>query len=253
MRATRVTEKRRLIKGKRVLAVVSAAGGCKTLRGRVTRTLASKPLILWTVEAARNCRLVDRLVVVTDDSEVRSLAQAYGLNTYSVSTSKTDGLDRITDCALAALKELPDFDLVVALDAGSPLLLSSDIDGVAEVSARNDGIPVVTVSETRLSPNSLVVLDGNRKMHRVFGNQDPLPANSRMYTTNNSVAACQGEYLKTHETFLTEDSHAYILPTERALIVESKTDLAVAESFLKLTGPSNLSLPPAHDVSQTRL
>lgn len=242
-----------MIKGKRVLAVVSAAGGCRSLRGRDTRPLISKPLILWTIEAARSCRLVDRLVVVTDESEVRNLAQANGLKAYSVTTSRINGLDRLTDCALTALKELPEFDLVVALDAGSPLLLCSDIDGVVEVSARNDGIPVVTVSETRLTPYSLVVLDGNRKMHRVFGNQDPLPANSRVYTTNNSMAACQSEYLKTHETFLTEDSHAYILPTERALVVESKTDLAVAESFLKLTGPSNLTFMPAQDVSQTRV
>lgn len=242
-----------MIKGKRVLAVVSAAGGYKTLRGRDTRLLVSKPLLLWTIEAAKNCRLVDRLVVVTDDSEVRSLAQANALNTFSVTTSKPDGMDRLTDCALTALKELPDFDLVVALDAGAPLLLCSDIDGVAEVSARNDGIPVVTVSETRLGPRSLVVLDGNRKMQRVFGNKDPWPANSRIYTTNNSMAACATDYLKTHETFLTEDSHAYILPPERALIIDSKTDLAIAESFLRLTGPSSLSLPSAQDVSQPRL
>jgi len=212
--------------------------------------LVSKPLFLWTIEAAKNCRLVDRLVVVSDDKEVRSLAQAVGLTTYSVSTDRDDGMDRLTDCALVALKELPDFDLVVSLEAGAPLLLCSDIDGVVEVSARHDGIPVVTVSETRLNPKSLVVLDGSRKMNRVFGNQDPVPANSRIYTTNSSMAASAADYLKTHETFLTDDSHAYILPPERALIVESKTDLAIAESFLKLTGPSNVSLPSSQDVSQ---
>ncbi|MDZ4835889.1 MAG: hypothetical protein SGJ27_19090 [Candidatus Melainabacteria bacterium] len=241
-----------MIKGKRVLAVVSAVGGCKTLRGRDSRSLVSKPLFLWTFEAAKNARLVDCVVIVTDDKAVQSLAHAQGLNTYSVSTSREDGMERLTDCALAALKEVADFDLVVALDAGSPLLLGSDIDGVVEVSARNDGIPVVTVSETRLTPKSLVVLDGNRKMNRVFGNQDPVPANSRIYTTNNSIAACASAYLKAHETFLTEDSHAFILPPERALVVESKTDLAVAESFLRLTGPYAQSVQSGQDISQLR-
>ncbi len=242
-----------MIKGKRVLAVVSAAGGCKTLRGRYTRQLVSKPLSQWTIEAAKKSRLIDRIVVVTDHSEVRSLAQALGLSVLTVLNQNENSLDRLAHSALTGSNETSGFDFVVVLDGASPLLLGSDIDGVLEISARNDGTPVVIVTETRLSPRSLVVLDGSRRMHRVFGNLDPAPTNSRIYATNSSIAASEISYLKAHETFLTEDSHAFIMPVERSLIVETKTDLMVAESFLRLTGPDNFSFKQTQEISQPRL
>jgi len=215
--------------------------------------LAGKPLCAWMIDAARASRLIDRLVVVSDDAEAKSFAQAIGLTCYSVAAPKDGGMDRFAEIALVAQKELPDFDYIVVLDSASPLVLSSDIDGVIEVSARNDGTPVVTVSETRLTLPSLVVLDGARKMQKVFGNQDPVPANTRIYTTNNSIAVSATSYVKTHGTFLTEDTHAYITPSERTLVVESKADLVVAEGFLKLTGPNSINVAFNQDAAQSRV
>jgi N-acylneuraminate cytidylyltransferase len=241
-----------VINGKSVLAVVSAASGCKTVRRRDSRVLAGKPLFAWVAECARNSRSIDRIVVVTDDNEVRSYAQAVGLPAIAVPPSTESGTERVSFVSTVALREFPNYDFVVVLDAGAPLMLGSDIDGVLAVSVRNEGTPVVTVSETRLSPASLVVLDGSRGMRKVFGNQDPWPANTRIYTTNSAIAASAVGYVSTHGTFLTEDTHAYMMPPERSLIVESKVDLVVAEGFLKLTGPGCNPLQFSPDVSLTR-
>lgn len=239
-----------MLKGKSVLAVVSAASGCKTLPRRDTRVLMSKPLPLWVIDAARNSRVIDRIVVVFNNDEVKSLAQEQGLAAIGVADSLKSGMDSLVCCSLAALEHVAEYDFVVALDGGSPLLLGSDIDGVVELSARNDGTPVVTVSETRVSPSSLVVLDGSRKISRAF--VDRLPSDNRMYLTNNALSVASTAYVKAHRTFLTTDTHAYIMPPERALVVESKTDLAVAESFLRLTGPGYTAILSNQDVSQTR-
>ena len=40
--------------------------------------LAGKPLIAWTIEAARQCAQLDRVVVSTDDAEIREVALALG-------------------------------------------------------------------------------------------------------------------------------------------------------------------------------
>lgn len=249
----RVVAKRSLvIKGKSVLAVVSAVSGCKTLARRDSRMLAGKPLFAWIVDAGRSSRLLDRMLIVTDDNEVRSYSQAVGMSVLLVARPKESGTETAASIASVALAQMPDFDYVVVLEAGSPLLLGSDIDGVLDVSSRNQGTPVVTVSETRVTPASLVTLDGGRGMRKVFGNQDPVPPNTRIYTTNNAISASTADYVRTHNTFLTEDTHAYIIPPERSLIIESKADLVIAEGFLKLTGPAAgvFNSGPAH--SQTR-
>ena len=40
--------------------------------------MAGKPLIAYSVEAARNCSLIDRVIVSTDDEEIASIAKSYG-------------------------------------------------------------------------------------------------------------------------------------------------------------------------------
>jgi len=61
-----------------VVAIIGARGGSKGLPRKNIRELAGKPLIAWTIEAAKNCSLVDRIIVSTDDDEIAQVARAYG-------------------------------------------------------------------------------------------------------------------------------------------------------------------------------
>jgi len=61
-----------------VVAVIGARGGSKSLPKKNIRKLAGKPLLAWTIEAARNCSLVDRVLVSTDDGEIAEIARACG-------------------------------------------------------------------------------------------------------------------------------------------------------------------------------
>lgn len=61
-----------------VLALIPARGGSKGLSRKNVRPLAGKPLIAWTIEAARGCALIDRVVVTTDDREIADVARASG-------------------------------------------------------------------------------------------------------------------------------------------------------------------------------
>ena len=61
-----------------IVAIIGARGGSKGLRKKNIRPLAGKPLITWTVAAARNCTLIDRVIVSTDDDEIAEIAGACG-------------------------------------------------------------------------------------------------------------------------------------------------------------------------------
>lgn len=65
-------------KKKNVVAIILARGGSKGLRGKNIRLLAGKPLIAYTIEAAKQCPLVDRVIVSTDDEEISKIAKNYG-------------------------------------------------------------------------------------------------------------------------------------------------------------------------------
>lgn len=63
----------------KVLGVITARGGSKSVPRKNIRELGGKPLILWTIEAAKNSGIFDRIILSTDDAEIASVAKAHGV------------------------------------------------------------------------------------------------------------------------------------------------------------------------------
>ena len=61
-----------------VLAVLPARGGSKGLPRKNVRHIAGKPLIAYSIEAAKASPLVSRVIVSTDDEEIAEIARQYG-------------------------------------------------------------------------------------------------------------------------------------------------------------------------------
>ena len=61
-----------------VVAIIAARGGSKGLPGKNIRPLAGKPLIAYSVEAAKASPYVDRVIVTTDSPEIAEVARKFG-------------------------------------------------------------------------------------------------------------------------------------------------------------------------------
>jgi N-acylneuraminate cytidylyltransferase len=58
------------------VAIIPARGGSKRIPRKNIREFCGKPMIVWSIEAARNCGIFDRIIVSTDDPEIREIANA---------------------------------------------------------------------------------------------------------------------------------------------------------------------------------
>lgn len=58
-----------------ILGIIPARGGSKDIRGKNIRLVGGKPLLAWTIEAARSSRLLDRFVVSTDSRNIKRIAR----------------------------------------------------------------------------------------------------------------------------------------------------------------------------------
>ena len=61
-----------------VVAIIPARGGSKGLYKKNIQTLNGKPLIAYTIEAAKKSQLVDKVVVTTDDQDIRNISIEHG-------------------------------------------------------------------------------------------------------------------------------------------------------------------------------
>jgi len=67
-----------MIDGKTVLAIIPARGGSKGLPSKNIKELCGKPLIVWTIEAAKKSKFIDRILVSTDSDEIASISVSVG-------------------------------------------------------------------------------------------------------------------------------------------------------------------------------
>ena len=58
-----------------VLAIIPARGGSKGIPHKNIRNLAGKPLIAYTIIAAKKSKLIDKIVVSTDDKKIATIAK----------------------------------------------------------------------------------------------------------------------------------------------------------------------------------
>jgi CMP-N,N'-diacetyllegionaminic acid synthase len=62
----------------KIYAIIPARGGSKGVPRKNVRLLQGKPLIAWTIEAAKNVQAIDRVFVSTEDDEIAHVAESYG-------------------------------------------------------------------------------------------------------------------------------------------------------------------------------
>lgn len=142
-----------------VLALVLARGGSKRIPNKNIKELDGKPLIGYSIEAARGSKYIDRVITSTDSAEIAEMAKRFGSE---VPFMRPDELaaDSVTDFpvfehALAWLKEHEGYepDIVVQVRPTSPLRSAEDFDKAIELLAEHpEADSVRTVAEPEQSP-----------------------------------------------------------------------------------------------------
>ncbi len=115
-----------------ILGVIPARGGSKAIPRKNIKPLLGKPLIVWSIEAAKKTLLIDHFIVSTEDAEIASISEAAGANV--LVRPESLALDNATTVSVLqhVLKEIP-ADIVVLLQPTSPVRAENIIDSAIEL------------------------------------------------------------------------------------------------------------------------
>ena len=217
-----------MIDGLRVLALITARGGSKGLPGKNIRPAGGKPLLAWTVDAARGSRYCDRVVISTDDEAIAAAALAHGCE---VPFMRPDDLATDTassmDVVMHALQNLPGFDLLLLLQPTSPLRNSADIDAACELLLARQAPACVSVTPARESPYWMYSVGPGQALKPVvelpagITRRQDLPV---AYSLNGAVYLARTSWLQDSRSFLTSQTVALVMPAERSLDIDTLED-----------------------------
>ena len=108
-----------------ILAIIPARGGSRRLPRKNVRLLCGKPLIAYTIEAALSSKLIDRVVVSTEDEEIAEVSKKYGAEVLERPEELARDDSPTIDAVMHVLNWFEErkefFDIVVLLEPTSPL------------------------------------------------------------------------------------------------------------------------------------
>ena len=149
-----------------IIAVIPARGGSKRIPRKNIRPFAGKPIITYSILAARECQLFDHVVVSTDDAEIAAVARDCGAETPFVRPPELSddhtGTDPVTAHALSWLANHGrDTKFACCIYATAPFIRADDLRRGYEAlvrTGRNFAFSVTTYATTiqralRLLPN----------------------------------------------------------------------------------------------------
>lgn len=121
-----------MIKSKKILAVIPARGCSKTIPRKNIKLIHGKPLVVWSILAAKNSKYLDKIIVSTDDKEIAKIAIKAGAEV--LDRPKKYATDKATTISVLqhAIKEVPGYDAIVLLQPTSPLRTGKLIDKAVE-------------------------------------------------------------------------------------------------------------------------
>lgn len=111
------------------IALIPLRGGSKSIPQKNIMSLAGKPLCAWTLEAATGCASLDAVYVSTDSELIADVVLSLGLDIKIIRRPEEYATDEAsTELVMLHAMSLVDFDVMVTIQATSPLLTSRDLD-----------------------------------------------------------------------------------------------------------------------------
>lgn len=228
---------------KKILGIITARGGSKSIQRKNIKELAGKPLIVYTIEAAKASGVFDRLICSTDDEEIASIARRCGcevpfMRPKELATDVTQHLPVIQH-AVSLLKEREGYnpDYVMILQPTSPLRQAFHIKEAAELIMKSNADSVLSVSEIseNFNPHKAMVLGGNGTLHLFNGN--PIKKRTprrqdlqKTYWSIGSIYLFKKELLFGEEpSFYGENVLPYIVDKKYVVDINEPEDWEIAE------------------------
>ena len=225
----------------KIIAIIPARGGSKGLPGKNIKIIANKPLIAWTIKMARKSKLIDKLIVSTDDKNIARIAQEYGADVPFLRPKRLAKDDSsIYDVIFHSLdwfkKKGINFDIIVLLEPTSPLRKENDIDNAIKLFLKNrkKADSLVSVGRVHLENPSIMLKIGKKftepYIKSDFSRRQELPES---YFPYGVIYLSKVKTLKKYNKFYQKRTLPYFIDRWQNYEIDDIYDFICIEAILK--------------------
>jgi CMP-N,N'-diacetyllegionaminic acid synthase len=230
-----------------VLAVITARGGSTNLPRKNVLPFCGKPLIAYSIEAARVARRagapIERIIATTDDAEIARISRDFGadvpfMRPAELAKSDTPSLPVVQHAVTFAEREGGRaYEWILLLQPTSPLRTAEDIVDAFEIAAEPGTTAVVSVTSANAShPRKLRLIEGGILRPFQDGGFEPTRRQDfgyDVYKTNGAIYLARRDVIMDEGSFYGDCPRPLVMPAERSVDIDRQLDFDIAEFFYR--------------------
>lgn len=225
----------------RNLAIIPARSGSVGLKDKNIKLLNGKPLLVYSVDAAKQSEQFDMIVVSTDSELYAQIARKNGaevpfLRSKELSSNTASSWDVVKDLILYYEKKNIIFDTVTLLQPTSPLRKAEHICQGFALLEEKSANAIVSVCEMDHSPlwSNTLPEDGNMKQFlREEIVSSPRQSLPEYYRINGALYIVRVDYLLSKENIYEEKCFAHVMPRCSSIDIDDDIDFKLAGLLLE--------------------
>jgi len=159
----------------KISAVIPARYGSTRFEGKPLADILGKPMIQYVYEGVRQSKLIDEVIVATDDQRILEAVKSFGGKAVITSPAHFTGTDRVAEVARKLKSEI-----IVNVQGDEPLIRGTIIDNAIRPLITDETVPMSTlitrIEEVKdwLNPHIVkVVVD--QKNFALYFSRSPIP------------------------------------------------------------------------------
>lgn len=228
------------------LCTICARGNSKGVKNKNIRPLQGRPLIAHTVEQALASRLFAAVAVSSDSDAILSAAQEAGASILikrpeNLATDTAAKVPAILHCLVEAERQLgKKANVLVDLDATSPLRLPEDIVNAVALLEQTGATSVITGTRARRSPYfNIVELDENgcarlsKTLPKAVSRRQDSP---KCFDMNASIYVWRRDAFVAAPAVFYDDTRLYEMPEDRSIDIDSEFDFEIVQYLMEKRG-----------------
>jgi CMP-N,N'-diacetyllegionaminic acid synthase len=225
-----------------VLGVIPARGGSKRVPRKNIKVLGGRPLVAWSIEAAKNSKSLDYFLVSTNDEEIAKISKGLGAH---VPFKRPAKISEDVDTVYVAIHAIEKYEKkkqqtvshVVILQPTSPFRTANDIDECVRIAKTTGVDSVVSFRKTAESPYWMFTMKEYGHEMVPFETMELSGDNlvsqnlPPVYYPNGAIYVVRRDVIM-EERIFGDKIFGYIMPSERSIDLEEEYDFIIAEAMI---------------------
>ncbi|MCC6276365.1 MAG: 3-deoxy-manno-octulosonate cytidylyltransferase [Oligoflexia bacterium] len=133
----------------KAIGVIPARFGSTRFEGKPLKPILGKPMIQWVVEGALQSKMLDKVVVATDDRRIAQVVESLGVDCAMTDSAIKTGTDRVWK----AVQERPEYEVVLNIQGDEPLITGSILDSLVDL--MTSGSEMATLAREFQKPSEI--------------------------------------------------------------------------------------------------